>query len=227
MRAYAIGDIHGCAGLLEQALSFIEKDIEINPVLRPLRIFIGDYIDRGPDAAKAVDLLLKCSESHECVFLKGNHEFYLLQFLRSPDVLSEWQSVGGTTTLMSYGVSLLALHDARSIQRALWAALPPNHLNFYQQLRLHFEIGDYSFVHAGIRPGIKMSQQREEDMLFIREQFLDNQTRFDKVIVHGHTPVANPEVRNNRINIDTGAYATGNLTCLIIELEQVRFEIIS
>jgi serine/threonine protein phosphatase 1 len=227
VRAYAVGDVHGCVSLLEQALLFIEKDLAENPVPRAVRVFVGDYIDRGPDSAKVVDLLIKYSEVNECIFLKGNHETYLMQFLKRPDNLSDWQSVGGMTTLSSYGVNFSLLHDSRATQFAFRREIPKDHLRFYHQLRPCFELGDFFFVHAGIRPGIDMSRQQEEDMLSIREEFLESDMTFEKIIVHGHTPVLTPDVRANRINIDTGAYATGKLTCLIIESDQQRLKIIS
>jgi serine/threonine protein phosphatase 1 len=154
------------------------------------------------------------------VFLKGNHEAFFGAVLRDPSRITDWFQFGGIQTLMSYGLSPPPNPDdeeQRALVRQLAAALPPQHLEFLQRLRLTFTCGDFFFVHAGVRPGIPLPEQQEADLLWIREEFLRSQKNFGKYVVHGHTPVRSAEVLPNRANIDTGAYATGNLTLLSIQ----------
>jgi serine/threonine protein phosphatase 1 len=141
-------------------------------------------------------------------------------------VFSAWKDIGGLSTLCSYGVSPTLGDNPRSPEElavALNHSMPDNHRRFLQGLALSFTCGDFLFVHAGVRPGIPLREQSEQDLLWIREDFLLHEEHFGKVIVHGHTPAREPEIRPNRINIDTGAYATGRLTCLVLEDEQMRF----
>jgi serine/threonine protein phosphatase 1 len=159
------------------------------------------------------------------VFLKGNHETYLADFVNNPSILDDWQRIGGLETLMSYGITPSIKADAAAQARLAAAfdqALPEGHRRFLGDLKSSFTCGDFYFVHAGVRPGIPLSKQREEDLLWIRDEFLLCEEDFSKVVVHGHTPVLQPDIHPNRINIDTGAYATGNLTCLILEDDTMR-----
>jgi serine/threonine protein phosphatase 1 len=154
------------------------------------------------------------------VFLKGNHEAYFLELLRDPTKLDDWRQFGGLQTLMSYGLQPSLNPDASErieLISRLNRIVPAEHLAFLRSLQPSFACGDFFFVHAGVRPGIPLSQQQEADLLWIRNEFLDSEANFGKFIVHGHTPVREPDIRKNRINIDTGAYATGNLTLLRIE----------
>jgi serine/threonine protein phosphatase 1 len=154
------------------------------------------------------------------VCLRGNHEAYMLEVLRDPGKLDDWRQFGGLQTLMSYGVQPSLNPDAVEqieLIGLLNAAIPAHHLSFLRALKPSFVCGDFFFVHAGVRPGIPLDEQQESDLLWIRNEFLDSDENFGKFIVHGHTPVRVPDVRPNRINIDTGAYATGNLTLLRIE----------
>src|SRR5262249_29886421 len=154
------------------------------------------------------------------VYLKGNHEVFMTEFLEDPVVLREWQEFGGIQTLLSYGIVARPNFDPTEqtrIANALANVLPQSHHLFLAALRSWFACGDFLFVHAGIRPGISFEKQQDEDLLWIRDDFLSSDDDFGKIVIHGHTPVEQPEVRSNRINIDTGAYATGRLTCLIIE----------
>jgi serine/threonine protein phosphatase 1 len=219
-RIYAFGDIHGRSDLLRKMFAVIDADVAQNPVSRPIEVFLGDYIDRGPDSAHTVDLLLERSLYSETIFLKGNHEAYFLEVLRDPTKLEDWRQFGGLQTLMSYGIQP-TLNPDRAEQaeliRALTEVMPNDHLKFLQDLKPSFVCGDFFFVHAGVRPGIPLKEQQETDMLWIRNEFLDSNENFGKFIVHGHTPVHEPDIRPNRINIDTGAYATGNLTLLKIQ----------
>ena len=220
IRIYALGDIHGRSDLLKETFSVIDTDIAKNPVSRPVEVFLGDYIDRGPDSAHTLDLLLERSLYRETVFLKGNHEAYLLEVLRDPTKLEDWRQFGGLQTLMSYGIQPSLNPDSAeqtNLISALLEVMPADHLQFLQSLKPSFECGDFYFVHAGVRPGIPLNEQQEHDLLWIRDEFLNSIENFGKFIVHGHTPVPEPDIRPNRINIDTGAYATGNLTLLTIQ----------
>src|SRR6187549_2995751 len=224
-RVYAIGDVHGCADLLQKTLTKIDSHREAYPIASPLEIMLGDYVDRGPSSFEVIELLSKRVRSGT-ICLKGNHESFLLEFLNDPTILNAWQHCGGLETLMSYGLepSLdLSPEDQESLAGTLAKRLPLHHHNFLTALPLSFTLGDYFFVHAGVRPGVALSNQRAEDLLWIREEFLRYEGSFEKVVVHGHTPVNEPEIRNNRINIDTGAFATGNLTCAMFEKDQVLF----
>jgi serine/threonine protein phosphatase 1 len=219
-RIYAIGDVHGRADLLDQTLLRIDADLATYPGCRPMQVFLGDYIDRGPSSRAVLDRLIDRSRTHEIVCLRGNHETYLFEFLQNPAVLADWRRLGGLETLMSYGLepSMKAdMAEQLELAKALEVSLPKHHRQFLRSLRTSFSCGDFFFVHAGVRPGIPLEQQREEDLLWIRDDFLLCEDDFGKIVVHGHTPVREPDIRPNRINIDTGAYATGRLTCLIIE----------
>jgi serine/threonine protein phosphatase 1 len=220
IRIYAFGDIHGRSDLLKEMFAVIDADIAQNPVSRPIEVFLGDYIDRGPDSAQTLDLLIERGLHRETVFLKGNHEAFLLEVLRDPTKLEDWRQFGGLQTLMSYGVQPTLNPDSveqADLIRALTEVMPSDHLRFLEALKLSFVCGDFFFVHAGVRPGIPLKEQQESDLLWIRNEFLDSDENFGKFIVHGHTPVQKPDIRPNRINIDTGAYATGNLTLLTIQ----------
>ena len=220
IRIYAFGDVHGRSDLLKKMFTVIDADIEQNPVSRPIEVFLGDYVDRGPDSAHTLDLLLERSLYRETVFLKGNHEAFFLEVLRDPTKLEDWRKFGGLQTLMSYGIQPSLNPDAAEqtdLIRALIEVMPGDHLRFLQSLKPSFLCGDFFFVHAGVRPGVPLKEQQEADLLWIRNEFLDSEENFGKFIVHGHTPVREPDIRPNRINIDTGAYATGNLTLLTIQ----------
>ncbi len=227
VRVYAVGDIHGRADLLEQVFARIDADLRRHPIANPIEIFLGDYIDRGPKSAEVLTQLINRGKTHQTICLKGNHEIYILEFLHNPAVLRSWGQFGGLTTLLSYGLTPTSLspkpEQEAELSLGLGRALPQSHRHFLGALPLSFICGDYFFVHAGVRPGAQLSRQREEDLLWIREDFLDHEESFEKVVVHGHTPVIEPDVRRNRINLDTGAYATGRLTCLRLEGDQISF----
>jgi serine/threonine protein phosphatase 1 len=220
VRVYAIGDIHGRADLLDQLLERVDADLATNPVAHSIEIFLGDYIDRGPSSRQVLDRLVARNRTHHTVFLKGNHETFLANFVANPAVLYDWQHLGGLETLMSYGITPSINADAiTQLQLAATfdRVLPESHRQLLGNMKLSYTCGDFFFVHAGVRPGIPFEKQREEDLLWIRGEFLNCEDDFGKFIVHGHTPVPQPDIRTNRINIDTGAYATGQLTCLILE----------
>src|SRR4051794_26635410 len=219
IRIYAIGDVHGRADLLKALLLQIDVDAILYPSCRPVVVLLGDYIDRGPASKEVVELLLG-QGTKEMVFLKGNHETFVHRFLNDPTVLDEWRLCGGLETLVSYGLTPSISPDfdeQKRLARELAASIPNRHLEFLQTLSPSHVCGDFLFVHAGIRPGIPIRKQREEDLLSIRKEFLSCQERFEKFVVHGHTPVRTLDMRPNRINIDTGAFATGRLTCIAIE----------
>jgi len=226
VRIYAIGDVHGRVDLLNRLLTRIDAHLVNNPIHRPIHVLLGDYIDRGPASRAVLDLLIERSRSHTTVFLKGNHETFILDFLKEPRVLNAWRTLGGLETLVSYGLRPSVKPSATEevdLAAELERALPQSHRQFLSELKTSFVCGDYFFVHAGVRPGIALAQQREEDLLWIRGEFLDYEKRFEKIIVHGHTPVVQPEIHSNRINIDTGAYATGILTCLMLEADKLIY----
>ena len=225
VRIYATGDIHGCVDLLDRLFKRIDADLAKNPAPHNIEVFLGDYLDRGPASREVLDRLVERKRTHQTVFLKGNHEILLADFLSNPTVLADWQRIGGLETLLSYGIRPSINADGATqaqLATAFSQALPEGHRRFLGDLKISFTCGDYFFVHAGVRPGIPLEKQREEDLLWIRQEFLLCEDDFSKIIVHGHTPVLQPEIRPNRINIDTGAYATGRLTCLILEADKKR-----
>jgi serine/threonine protein phosphatase 1 len=220
IRIYAISDIHGCADLLRQMFTVIDRDLTTIGSMRAIHVFLGDYIDRGPDSRRTIDLLVERGRKHESVFLKGNHEAFLFDVLRDPSRLQDWRQYGGLQTLASYGLRPSLNPDVAEQAELIGQfalTIPPHQRHFFDNLRLRFVCGDFFFVHAGIRPGVALAKQQERDLLWIREDFLVSEQRFGKYIVHGHTPVRAPDIRPNRVNIDTGAYATGNLTLLAIQ----------
>lgn len=220
VRVYAVGDVHGRADLLGLLLSQIEADAALRPISRSIAVFLGDYIDRGPASKEVLELLLTWRGVQEAVFLKGNHEDFLLRFLKDAAVLENWRHCGGLETLIAYGlkppINPTHFQQAR-LAHDLAVTLPATHRTFLQGLRLFFVCGDFLFVHAGVRPLVPIHQQTEDDLLWIRDEFLSWEKPFEKIVVHGHTPVREPDIRANRINIDTGAFATGRLTCMVFE----------
>jgi calcineurin-like phosphoesterase family protein len=225
-RIYAVGDIHGRADLLSRLFAHIDHDLQERPSADAVEVFLGDYVDRGSNSRQVIELLIERRRRRETIFLKGNHEECVLKFLSDPTVLSEWKNIGGLNTVLSYGVVPTRRDDPQSQQEiatALGHSLPESHRQFLESLALSFTCGDFFFVHAGVRPGVPLQQQSQHDLLWIREDFLLHEEPFGKVIVHGHTPASEPDIRPNRINIDTGAYATGQLTCLVLENDQLTF----
>lgn len=226
MRIYAVGDIHGRADLLAGLFSRVDTDLRDSPCSHAVQVFLGDYIDRGPASREVLDLLIERRKRHTMLCLKGNHETYISNFLSDPSALTHWTRIGGLSTLMSYGVAPSINADSveqREAAEALRHAIPDSHWRFINSLALTYTCGDFFFTHAGVRPGIPLRQQAQRDLLLIREDFLLHEEDFGKVVVHGHTPSEEPEIRSNRINIDTGAYATGRLTCLVLEGGQMEF----
>lgn len=222
LRIYAIGDIHGRVDLLLDLYEKIAAHRAASPVDHAVEIFLGDYVDRGPASKEVLDWL-RAGESvcDRRVCLKGNHEDMLLRALQDPQFMPVWLHNGGIATLRSFGVTLAA--DPEALRAATLDRLDPERLSFLESLSLGASLDDYVFVHAGLRPGVPLDAQTEEDLLWIREPFLSSDADFGKCVVHGHTPVGAPDARANRINIDTGAVFGGALTCLILEGRDRRY----
>ncbi len=221
LRLYAVGDIHGCAASLAALHQAIAEDLAADPPPAAQLIHLGDAIDRGAQSAAVVELLRRAALPAPCplkvITLRGNHEELALAALADPADAELWLLNGGDATLASWGVAATAPPSA-------WeAAIPAAHLAFLRRLPLLHAAGGYLFVHAGLRPGVPLAQQARTDLLWIREPFLSFSGPLPAVVVHGHTPAWEPEVRPNRINVDTGAYAGGPLTAVVLEADRLRF----
>ncbi|MFN7358141.1 metallophosphoesterase family protein [Brevundimonas sp.] len=223
---WAIGDVHGRADLLAPLLEVVEADARGLPTHL---VMLGDYVDRGRDSRGALQLLcdLEARGRVQLTALRGNHEDRMLAFLTEPQIGPSWCDYGGRDALASYQVASPAGRgDAEGwtqTARALGDALPEAHRRLLGGLSSSVEHGDYFFAHAGARPGIALEAQDPEDLMWIREPFLSDRRPFEKVVVHGHTPVDQPHIDARRINLDTGAYATGVLTALRLERDTRRF----
>ncbi len=225
-RVYTIGDIHGRLDLLQALSSKLRHDIQDAPNESSIIVTLGDYIDRGPHSAGVIDWLLAGNMPAPIIALRGNHEATLLDFLADASVLDNWRHFGGLETLASYGVDVRDVMRGRNhaaAQARLRELLPPAHQTFFERTRLSWSSGDYFFCHAGVRPNVPLKRQEEQDLLWIRDEFNGFRGVFEKMIVHGHTPVAEPQILANRINVDTGAYATDVLTALVLEGRERRF----
>ena len=223
-RAYVVGDVHGRIDLLDQLIFRIEADIDAREHRDVVLVFLGDLIDRGPNSAEVVERLRNYRKDRvRTVFLLGNHEEVLLRVLEGEaELMTKWRWFGGTECLQSYGVDPGELNgvagdEALEIVRA---AIPTEHAAFLKSFGDTFRFGDYLFVHAGIRPGVRLEAQRQQDLRWIRDPFLRDDGDHGFVVVHGHTICQEVEERSNRIGIDTGAYATGILTALAIDGDQ-------
>lgn len=227
---YAIGDIHGELPLLEELLDEVRWDAHKQPGDDHKLIFIGDYVDRGLHSRGVIDLVMGGIDGFETICLRGNHEQVFLDFLEEPSLerAESWRRdfVGGKETLASYGLNLeemVALLASGGKVADHLADIPQDHIDFIKALpHYHHEPG-YMFVHAGIMPGVALDAQRERDLLWIRETFLDDTSDHGRVIVHGHSTRREPEAMSNRINIDTGACLFGTLTAVALEVHEPRF----
>lgn len=222
VRAYVIGDIHGERRLLDKMLRAITDDFATVTDRQGVAVFLGDYVDRGPDSRAVLDCLIADPlPGFQHHYLLGNHEAAMLDFLADPPSGHPWLDFGGLATLTSYGVRASAGSQnaarMRQLAQDLAANLPDPHLKFLQTLSPSLTLGDYLCVHAGIRPGTALDRQSVEDLIWIREPFLSSRRYHGKMIVHGHTVVDTPEFWPNRIAIDTGAYAGGGLSALVID----------
>lgn len=225
VRLYAVGDIHGRLDLLDRLLDMIAQDRRRGETEARL-VFLGDYVDRGPDSRSVVDRLIEIADSApDTVFLLGNHEQAMLEFLAQPDEMARWLDWGGAATAISYGVEEPHLRAPAAVAEALSQNLPAAHRSFLSCLATMHEAEDYLFVHAGVRPGVALADQTPEDLLWIREEFLDTPKtqRPEKVVVHGHTPVKSPQDAGWRINVDTGAGWDRMLSCVVLEGKRRRF----
>lgn len=226
-RVYAIGDVHGRLDLLEECLCQVEDDMATREPAQNIIVFLGDLVDRGPSSAEVVEFLRSYSRpSVRIVFLSGNHEEVLLRLLRGENkFLGDWLRFGGAECARSYGIDPNGLRMMRSEQatRLLREKIPQAHQSFLASFVDTVRIGGYLFVHAGVRPGVPLSEQSQTDLRWIREPFLHDPTDHGFIVVHGHTIVEQVEVCENRIGIDTGAYRTGVLTALALEGTERRF----
>lgn len=225
---YAVGDLHGRLDLLERLLPLIAADAAGSDAKRRFLVFLGDYVDRGPDSRGVIDRLMAGPlDGFEQVCLLGNHEAWLLDFLDDPGAGAGWLMNGGAETLASYGVragfGLTNRGRLDAVRTNFLAALPADHRAWLQALPLMWRRGDYAFVHAGVRPGVALDDQDARDLVWIREDFLWSEADFGAVVVHGHSICDAPESLENRICIDTGAFASGRLTCVALEGVERRF----
>lgn len=212
MHIYAVGDIHGESGLLDDIIEQIA--IHAGCLEGPKHlVFLGDYIDRGPDSKGVIERLMKLHiEGFSIVCLKGNHEDMLIRFLESREAYS-WLMNGGVETCKSYGCE----------PSRMWVEFPEAHRKWMKNLPVFHGLGDYLFVHAGIDPKTELHEQRPATMMWIRDEFLHHNKHLGKTVVHGHTPSREPEVKVHRIGIDTGAHYYGCLTAVYLGGEQPQF----
>jgi serine/threonine protein phosphatase 1 len=218
-----VGDIHGRLDLLQPLVDAIVADVRASAATRKMVIFLGDYIDRGPDSRGVLQLLagLSVVQGVEWRFLKGNHEQAMLGFLEDPSAGPRWCEYGGDSALRSYGLRIPELaHRTEAWARVaadLRHKLTVRETDFLETLELSVTVGDYFFTHAGARPGVPLDRQSPEDLMWIRKSFLDNTAAFERVVVHGHTPTSRVHSDQRRIGIDTKAYDSGVLTALGLE----------
>lgn len=220
IRLYAIGDVHGRLDLLRKMHEAIARDLDQYPGRDWRVIHLGDYVDRGPDSKGVADFLIAaCKADSRMLALCGNHDVGFLEFLARPSAEGLFAHNGGGATAKSYGVELdfWRPETLREGHAALLDAVPDSHFAFYRGLSRHLSFGDFFFCHAGIRPGIPLEDQNEDDLIWIRWEFLNYPGLHPKVIVHGHTPEEDVEVLPNRVNVDTGAWKTGRLSALVVD----------
>ena len=220
---YAIGDIHGRLDLLHRIQQRIADDAGQRAASRRQVVYLGDYVSRGPDSAGVVDRVREwLPDGFERITLKGNHEDLLLRFIDGEiDTGRHWLDYGGLEAMSAYGVAIAdreARDDASvtAMGKDLAARIPPSHLDFFRRLQISHSAGDYFFVHGGVRPGVPLPEQSDRDCLWIRKAFLNSDADHGAMVVHGHSISDQPETRHNRIGIDTGAYRSDVLTCLVL-----------
>jgi len=221
-RVYVVGDIHGRADLLADLVERIAADARRFPDATKQLVYLGDYVDRGPHSRQVIDIVLDATPpGFSRVALIGNHEEAMRAFLVDPVDNAEWvRPFGGAATLLSYGVSLPpgvpTPERLRQAAKALEEALPVRHRQFLEDLVDRHALGDFLFVHAGVDPGRPLTDQRPQDLRWIREPFLSRREPLEKVVVHGHTITETAEFHPNRIGLDTGAYFSDRLSCLVL-----------
>ncbi|MFG1394390.1 metallophosphoesterase family protein [Xanthobacter agilis] len=220
MRVYAVGDIHGEIDILRNLHRQMEADQAAHRNRIQQEIYLGDMVDRGPDSAAVLSTLIERRRARGAICLSGNHEDMMLEAHRGLAAFIHWIALGGLPAVLSYLPELAPVVGELEV-RELWdrwrRAIPEAHLTFLHSLSVTHVCGDYLFVHAGVRPGVPVEAQSRHDCLWIRHDFLRSEETFSHVVVHGHTPVPVPELRANRIGIDTGAVFTGRLTCLVLD----------
>lgn len=220
---WAIGDVHGRLDLLKPLVEAIMADAAASEAERKIVIFLGDYIDRGPESRGVIRYLVELANiaGIEWRFLKGNHEEAMLGFLDDPTTGPSWCEYGGDATLASYGLRLPQMKHKREAWAHLSADLEHKvtrtERKFLEGLELSLSAGDYFFAHAGARPGVALEEQSTRDLMWIRNSFLDSDVEFEKIIVHGHTPADRVQVDHRRIGVDTKAYASDVLTAVRLE----------
>jgi serine/threonine protein phosphatase 1 len=220
-RVYAIGDVHGCLEQLVTLLDLIDEDDARRGPARTTLVLLGDLVDRGPRSAEVVALAMALREERPGTrFLMGNHEELFLTALDgNEEALRLFCRVGGRETVLSYGLSPDAYEsmDYEALHAWLAERVPAAQRDFLSAMEALVEIGDYAFVHAGVRPNVPLAQQKEEDLRWIRQPFLGHKGRFERMVVHGHTITPEVDRQAGRIGIDTGAYVTGRLTAIGLE----------
>ncbi|SEP95403.1 serine/threonine protein phosphatase 1 [Devosia sp. YR412] len=215
---YAIGDVHGCLDDLKRLEARIVADAAATPGTK-LIVMLGDYVDRGPKSAQTLDWLQRpAPDGFERICLRGNHEMLFRDAFARPDKCNDWLAWGGQETLASYGIAPQGFVQAsgRLRKQMLQSLVPNEHWHFLDQLPIMLDLPGFLLVHAGIRPGIALDEQADEDLIWIREPFLSQPHGLDKVVVHGHTPADQPSFEPYRVGIDTRAYGGGKLTALRI-----------
>lgn len=222
-RIYAIGDVHGRLDLLDRLIDQILEDDAIREPRDTLLIFLGDLVDRGSDSRGVVDRALELQQGPMPTrFLMGNHEEVFLRAIEGDlRALRLLLRIGGRETVLSYGISADDYRnlDFDDLSKLLHEKVPREHVEFLSSFEEAIEVGDYLFVHAGIRPGITIAEQTAKDMRWIRDDFLRHRDSYGKLVVHGHTVTDEVDVRPNRIGIDTGAFASGRLTAIGLEAD--------
>jgi serine/threonine protein phosphatase 1 len=226
LRLYCIGDIHGRDDLLLKIHSQIISD-QLDYEGQVKIIYVGDYVDRGMHSKQVINFLTnKYRFSEQSIFLRGNHEQVLLDFLEDDAVGPAWLAYGGQATLASYGVLVTKIltkrQDYIEIQQAFKDLLPESHLQFFKKTVFSYREGSYFFVHAGVNPKHSITRQKNDDLMWIRDAFISSSKNYEKIVVHGHTISDQPDFRINRIGIDTGAFVSGVLTCLVLEGSEQR-----
>ena len=225
-RAYAVGDVHGRLDLLGEMLERIEEDYNSRRDAKTAIVFLGDLIDRGPDSAGVVERLrMYRPVDARTIFLMGNHEEIFLRIVKGEmALLADWLKFGGAECLQSYGIDPVEIRklSRREAQKLIVDRIPEDHIAFISSFVDSASFGSYLFVHAGIRPGVPLATQSPQDLRWIRQPFLHDESDHGRIVVHGHTISEEVEQLPNRIGIDTGAYRTGILTALAVEGEERR-----
>jgi serine/threonine protein phosphatase 1 len=225
---WAVGDVHGCLDLLDGLLALIRTDVQDDDRRRTI-VFLGDYVDRGPDSRGVIERLIEVADdpSLDARFIRGNHEDKMEEFLEDPMVGPTWCEYGGDAALLSWGLHPPAVRHRKegwvSLSEDFRHKITGRQRRFLEELQPSVTLGGYFFCHAGALPGVALDQQSDHDLMWIRGRFLNDDQRFERVVVHGHTPTEQPHVDHRRIGVDTGAYASGVMTAVRIDGPEERF----